>query len=85
MSQPIQFQHPEIELTPARWHLDQEALVPPLLLSLAVQLCLDVKQSVSGYALIVDAKGADAKDLFRRHGFRLFQDSPRILYLPLVG
>ena len=55
------------------------------MLSLAVQLCLDVKQSVSGYALIVDAKGADAKDLFGRHGFRLFQDTPRSLYLPLVG
>jgi hypothetical protein len=40
---------------------------------------------MGGYAVTVDAKGAEAKDFYARHGFRLFQDAPRSLYLPLVG
>jgi len=57
----------------------------PLLLGLAVQRCLDAKQSVGGYALIVDAKGAEAKGFYERHGFRPFQDTHLSLYLPLGG
>ncbi len=59
--------------------------VGPLLLGLAVQRCLDAKRSVGGYALIVDAKGAKARDFYERHGFRSFQDTPLSLYLPLGG
>jgi hypothetical protein len=40
---------------------------------------------MGGYALIVDAKGAEARDFYARHGFRLFQDTPRSPYLPLGG
>lgn len=59
--------------------------IGPLLLGLAVQRCLEAKRSVGGYALIVDAKGAEAKDFYQRHGFRSFQDTPLSLYLPLGG
>ena len=54
-------------------------------MGLAVQRCLDAKRSVSGYALIVDAKDAAAKAFCVRHGFRTFQDTPLSLYLPLGG
>ena len=57
--------------------------IGPLLLGLAVQRCLDAKRSVSGYALIVDAKDAAAEAFYERHGFRSFQDTPQSLYLPL--
>jgi len=57
--------------------------IGPLLLSLAVQRCLDAKRSVGGYALIVDAKDAAAKAFYEHHGFRTFQDTPQSLYLPL--
>ena len=35
---------------------------------------------MGGYTLIVVAKGAEARDFYARHGFRLFQDTPRSLY-----
>lgn len=63
-----------------RWHRQG---IGPLLLGLAVQRCLEAKRSVGGYALIVDAKGAEAKAFYERHGFRSFQDTPLSLYLPL--
>jgi GNAT superfamily N-acetyltransferase len=57
--------------------------IGPLLLGLAVQRCLEARRSVGGFALIVDAKGAEAKAFYERHGFRSFQDTPLSLYLPL--
>ena len=55
----------------------------PLLLGLAVQRCLHAKQSVGGYALVVDAKTPGAGEFYARHGFRPFQGRPQSLYLPL--
>ena len=37
-----------------------------LLLGLAVERCLQAHRSVGGYALIVDAKGEEAKSFYRR-------------------
>jgi len=54
-----------------------------LLLGLAVQRCLEVRQSIGGYALLVDAKDETAAQFYEHHGFRRLQDSPRSLYLPL--
>jgi len=54
-----------------------------LLLALAVERCLEVRQSIGGYALLVDAKDEVAVQFYAHHGFRRFQDSPRSLYLPL--
>ncbi len=54
-----------------------------LLLGLAVQRCLEVRQSIGGYALLVDAKDVTAAQFYAHHGFRRLQDSPRSLYLPL--
>ncbi len=63
-----------------RWHGHD---LGPLLLGLAVQRCLNATRSVGGYALVVDAKTPAAAALYAHHGFRSFQDTPRILYLPL--
>jgi GNAT superfamily N-acetyltransferase len=54
-----------------------------LLLALAVERCLEVRQSIGGYALLVDAKDEPAAQFYAHHGFRRLQDSPRSLYLPL--
>ena len=54
-----------------------------LLLALAVERCLEVRQSIGGYALLVDAKDEPAAQFHAHHGFRRLQDSPRSLYLPL--
>ncbi len=54
-----------------------------LLLALAVERCLEVRQSIGGYALLVDAKDHAAAEFYAQHGFRRLQDSPRSLYLPL--
>ena len=54
-----------------------------LLLALAVERCLEVRQSIGGYALLVDAKDEPAAQFYVHHGFRRLQDSPRSLYLPL--
>jgi GNAT superfamily N-acetyltransferase len=56
-----------------------------LLIGLAVERALQARQSVGGYALIVDAKGEEAKTFYRRHGFRPHLDTPNSLYLPLGG
>jgi GNAT superfamily N-acetyltransferase len=56
-----------------------------LLIGLAVERALQARQSVGGYALIVDAKGEEAKTFYRRYGFRPYLDSPNSLYLPLGG
>jgi len=56
-----------------------------LLIGLAVERALQARQSVGGYALIVDAKGEEAKSFYRRYGFRPYLDTPNSLYLPLGG
>jgi GNAT superfamily N-acetyltransferase len=54
-----------------------------LLLALAVERCLEVRQSIGGYALVVDAKDAAAALFYKHHGFQRLQDTPASLYLPL--
>ena len=54
-----------------------------LLLALAVERCLEVRPSIGGYALLVDAKDEVAVQFYAHHGFRRLQDFPRSLYLPL--
>jgi hypothetical protein len=56
-----------------------------LLMGLAVERCEQARQSVGGYALIVDAKGEAAKSFYSRYGFRPYLDTPNSLCLPLVG
>jgi GNAT superfamily N-acetyltransferase len=54
-----------------------------LLLALAVERCLEVRHSIGGYALLVDAKDEPAAQFYEHHGFRRLQDAPISLYLPL--
>jgi GNAT superfamily N-acetyltransferase len=54
-----------------------------LLLALAVERCLEVRHSIGGYALLVDAKDEPAARFYEHHGFRRLQDAPSSLYLPL--
>jgi GNAT superfamily N-acetyltransferase len=56
-----------------------------LLIGLAVERCQRARQSVGGYALIVDAKGEKAKNFYLRYGFRPYLDTPNSLYLPFGG
>jgi len=56
-----------------------------LLIGLAVERCQRARQSVGGNALIVDAKGEQAKNFYLRYGFRPYLDTPNSLYLPLGG
>ena len=51
------------------------------LLGCAVDRCLQVRQEVAAYALIVDAKDADAKSFYEHFGFVPFADRPLSLYL----
>jgi GNAT superfamily N-acetyltransferase len=52
-----------------------------LLLGCAVDRCLQVRQEVAAYALLVDAKDADAKSFYEHFGFVPFSDRPLSLYL----
>jgi ribosomal protein S18 acetylase RimI-like enzyme len=56
-----------------------------LLFGLAVERCQRARQSVGGYALIVDAKGEEANSFYRRYGFRPYLDTTNSLDLPLGG
>ena len=56
-----------------------------LLLGLAVERALQARQFVGGYALIVEAKGEEAKNFYRLYGLRPYLDTPNSLYLPLGG
>ena len=56
-----------------------------LLVGLAVERCLQARQSVGGYALIVDAKGEASRSFYLRYGFQPYLDTPNSLYLPLGG
>ncbi|MCX8566013.1 MAG: Acetyltransferase (GNAT) domain-containing protein [Glomeribacter sp. 1016415] len=54
-----------------------------LLLGCAVERCLEAKKHVAAYALVVDAKGEDAKFFYEHYGFISCRDNPMTLYLSL--
>ncbi len=54
-----------------------------ILMGLAVDRCLKAKAHVGAYALLVDAKQAQAKAFYERYGFMACTDAPLTLYLPL--
>lgn len=54
-----------------------------LLIGCAVERCLEAKKHVAAYALVVDAKGADAKSFYEHYGFTSCRDHPMTLYLSL--
>jgi GNAT superfamily N-acetyltransferase len=53
------------------------------LLGCAVDRCLQARQEVAAYALIVDAKDEVAKSFYKHFGFVDFQDKPLSLYLSM--
>ena len=54
-----------------------------LLIGCAVDRCLQTRELVAAYALIVDAKDARAKPFYEHFGFIAFTDQPLSLYLSL--
>ena len=54
-----------------------------LLLAYAVDRCLKARNDVAAYALIVDAKDENARQLYEHYGFGAFSDDPMTLYLGL--
>lgn len=54
-----------------------------LLIGCAVDRCLEVRQHIQAYALLVDAKDQAAKSFYEHYGFRRLRDHPMALYLPL--
>lgn len=54
-----------------------------LLMGCAVDRCLKVREQVAAYALIVDAKDAQARSFYEHYGFTAFAGQPLTLYLPL--
>ena len=54
-----------------------------LLVGCAVERCLVARQQVAAFALIVDAKNAEAKRFYLHYGFTPCADSAMTLYLPL--
>lgn len=54
-----------------------------ILLGCAVDRCLQARQEVAAYALIVDAKDEAARSFYERFGFVRFADAPFGLYLAL--
>ena len=54
-----------------------------LLIGCAVERCLLAKEQVAAFALIVDAKGDEAKRFYQHYGFTTCADSAMTLYLPL--
>jgi predicted GNAT family N-acyltransferase len=55
-----------------------------LLMGCAVDRCLQARKQVAAFALIVDAKSAQAKTFYEHYGFTSCTDSPMTLYLPLA-
>jgi predicted GNAT family N-acyltransferase len=55
-----------------------------LLMGCAVDRCLQARKQVAAFALIVDAKSAEAKTFYEHYGFTSCTDSPMTLYLPLA-
>jgi predicted GNAT family N-acyltransferase len=63
---------------------DQRGLgLGKLLLGCAVDRCLQARQQVAAYALVVDAKDDVAKAFYLRFGFKALQDASLTLFLPL--
>jgi predicted GNAT family N-acyltransferase len=54
-----------------------------ILMGLAVERCLQARQQVAAYALLVDAKDEQAMRFYTHYGFTALQDAPLSLYLPL--
>ena len=54
-----------------------------ILLGCAVDRCLQARQEVAAFALIVDAKNIDAKSFYEHFGFVTFADKPLSLYLAM--
>lgn len=54
-----------------------------LLIACAVDRCLQARKQVAAFALIVDAKSAEAKAFYQHYGFTPCVDAPSTLYLPL--
>ena len=54
-----------------------------ILVGCAIERCLQARKQVGAYALVVDAKGADAKNFYEHYGFVACRDNPMTLYLPL--
>jgi GNAT superfamily N-acetyltransferase len=53
------------------------------LIGCAVQRCLEARELVAAYALLVDAKDDEAKSFYEHFGFIACRDNPKSLYLPL--
>lgn len=54
-----------------------------ILIACAVERCLEAQKHVAAYALLVDAKGAQAQSFYQHYGFTPCRDQPMTLYLPL--
>ena len=54
-----------------------------LLMGCIVERCLEAKKQVAAYALVVDAKDADAQSFYEHYGFIGCRDTPSTLYLSL--
>jgi predicted GNAT family N-acyltransferase len=54
-----------------------------LLIACAVDRCLQARKQVAAFALIVDAKNAEASQFYQHYGFTTCVDAPMTLYLPL--
>jgi len=53
------------------------------LLGCALDRCLQARKNVAAYALLVDAKSANAIGFYRHYGFMPCRDNPDTLYFPL--
>lgn len=54
-----------------------------LLVGCAIERCLEARKQVGAYALVVDAKGDEAKNFYAHYGFVSCRDHPMTLYLSL--
>ena len=54
-----------------------------LLVGCAVERCLEARKQVGAFALVVDAKGDEARTFYAHYGFVACRDHPMTLYLPL--
>jgi GNAT superfamily N-acetyltransferase len=54
-----------------------------LLIGCALARCVAARKQVAAYALVVDAKGAEAKAFYEHYGFTPCRDNPMTLYLSL--
>jgi len=57
--------------------------IGPQLLASAVQRCLEAKQVVASYALLVDALDERAQGFYVKHGFQPLANQPMVLWMPL--